>query len=444
MRLVYKFYIRHTEELDRLFRISNNLYNQALYLFRQQLDADGTWLWYNDMDKLMKKTTNLEGECNYKLLKSQCSQQVLRVLDKNIKAFCKSIKDWKKHPEKYKGMPKMPHYRKRGGMFNLYYTNQSCSIKDGRIRLAKDLLVAIPQWEKYGDNLKSVHQVRLLPNYRNIKVEIVYEKEIEQADVDKAKYASIDLGLDNLATMVTSEGCTIYSGKYLKSYNNHFNKTLSHLQSIKDLQGIKRTTRRITRMYDKRDRYLFYAAEPLTGDGRARGYGISVGAEQYMTHGLYWLINGAVYKNEYRDHNGLWHPTRMDRGWAVNAAAGKEWNVGRRGMLSVNIATTAMGGLRETPYDEPLSAALYAAGSPYVARDESRPMADRNDAVIDLSLNVSYRIHTRRIDHVIGLDYMNLLGQEEPVSPYYNYQTHRVQMVKDCYSIPNISYAIIF
>ena len=35
-------------------RISNNLYNQALYLFRQQLDADGTWIWYNDMDKIMK------------------------------------------------------------------------------------------------------------------------------------------------------------------------------------------------------------------------------------------------------------------------------------------------------------------------------------------------------------------------------------------------------
>lgn len=256
MRLVYKFYIRHTEELDRMFRVSNNLYNQALYLFRQQLDADGTWLWYYDMCKLMKKTSNLEGECNYKLLKSQCSQQILRVLDKNIKSFCRSIKDWKKHPEKYKGMPKMPHYRKRGGMFNLYYPNQSCSIKDGRIWLAKNLFVAIPQWEKYGDNLKSVHSVRLLPNCRNIKVEIVYEKEIEQADVDKAKYASIDLGLDNLATMVTSEGCTIYSGKYLKSYNNHFNKTLSHLQSVKSLQGIKRTTRRITRMYDKRDRYF--------------------------------------------------------------------------------------------------------------------------------------------------------------------------------------------
>ena len=256
MRLVYKFYIRHTDELDKLFRISNNLYNQALYLFRQQLDADGTWLWYNDMDKLMKQTLNLDGECNYKLLKAQCSQQVLRVFDKSIKAYCKSIKEWKKHPEKYKGMPQMPHYRKRGGMFNLYYPNQSCRIKDGYIRLSKDLSVKIPQWEKYGDSLKSFCQVRMIPNRRNVKVEIVYNHDVQRADVDTNKCAAIDLGLDNLATMVTDEGCVIFSGKYLKSYNQYFNKTLSHLQSIKDHQGIKRSTRRIIRMYNKRDRYF--------------------------------------------------------------------------------------------------------------------------------------------------------------------------------------------
>ena len=256
MRLTYKFYIRHTEELDNLFRISNNLYNQALYLFRQRLDADGVWTWYNDMDKLIKGVTNLEGEYNYKLLKSQCSQQILRVLDKNMKAYCKSIKDWKKHPEKYRGMPQMPHYRKRGGMFNLHYTNQSCSIKDGRIKLAKDLFVDIPQWEKYSSRIAKFNQVRMIPNDHNIKVEIVYEYDAQHADVDKNKCAAIDLGLDNLATMVTDEGCVIFSGKYLKSYNQYFNKTLSHLQSIKDKQGIKRSTRRIIRMYDKRDRYF--------------------------------------------------------------------------------------------------------------------------------------------------------------------------------------------
>lgn len=256
MKLVYKFYINHTEQLDSLFKVSNNIYNQAMYLFRRQLDADGTWLWYNDMDKLMKQTLNLEGECNYRLLRPQCSQQVLRVLDKSIKAYCKSIKDWKKHPEKYRGMPQMPHYRKRGGMFNLYYPNQSCRIKDGHIHLSKDLSVKIPQWEKYCDSIKSFCQVRMIPNKRNVKVEIVYDKEIKKADVDKSKYAAIDLGVDNLATMVMEKGCVIYSGKYLKSYNNYFNKTLSRLKSIKDKQGNRRTTRKIVRMYDRRDRYM--------------------------------------------------------------------------------------------------------------------------------------------------------------------------------------------
>ena len=256
MKLVYKFYIRHTDELDKLFRISNNLYNQALYLFRQRLDADDVWTWYNDMDKLMKNVVNLEGECNYKLLPSVVSQQLLRVLDKNIKAYCKSIKNWKKNPEKYKGMPQMPHYRKRGGMMGLTYTKSGTSIKNGIIKLQRGTKIHIPQWGKYCDVLQSWKQVRLIPNNRDIKVEIIYEQEIKQADVSKDKCAAIDLGLDNLATMVTDEGCVIFSGKYLKSYNQYFNKTLSHLRSIKDKQGIKRSTRRIIRMYYKRDRYF--------------------------------------------------------------------------------------------------------------------------------------------------------------------------------------------
>lgn len=256
MRLVYKFYLPHTEQLDALCRTSNNLYNQALYLFRQRLDADGTWTWYDDMDKLMKSVTNLEGDCNYRLLKSQCSQQILRVLDKNIKGYSKSIKDWKKHPEKYKGMPQMLHYRKRGGLFDLFYTNQSASIKDGNIRLAKDLYVSIPQWEKYGEDISRFNQVRFIPSRQHIKVEIVYEKQVRKAGVDKSKCAAIDLGIDNLATMVTADGCIIFNGRYLKSYNNYFNKNLARLQSVKDRQGMKRSTNRIKRMYDKRDRYF--------------------------------------------------------------------------------------------------------------------------------------------------------------------------------------------
>lgn len=256
MNLIYSFYIPQTEQLVNLCKVSNNLYNQALYLFRQALKNENRWLWYADMDKLMKEAHNLEGAINYRLLKAQVSQQILKVLDRNVKAYCKAIKDFKAHPDKYKAMPQLPSFRKRGSLFNLYYTNQSASIKDGKIRLAKDLIIPISQWDKYKERIQDFQQVRILPYGKKLKVEIVYRYEVKDADLDKSKYASIDLGIDNLATMITDKGSFLYSGKFLKSYNRNFNRQLARLQSIKDKQGIKKATKRIQGIYEKRDRYF--------------------------------------------------------------------------------------------------------------------------------------------------------------------------------------------
>lgn len=49
MNLIYSFYIQQTEELINLCKVSNNLYNQALYLFRQALKNEvngyGMQIW---------------------------------------------------------------------------------------------------------------------------------------------------------------------------------------------------------------------------------------------------------------------------------------------------------------------------------------------------------------------------------------------------------------
>ena len=132
MRLVYKFNIGQNENISSLCKISNNLYNQALYIFRETLSKEDKQLSYFELDAIMKNTKNLDGDINYKLLKAQCSQQILRILDKNIKGYYKSVQDYKKNYNKYREKPGLPSYRKRGSEFNLYYTNQSCKIKDGK------------------------------------------------------------------------------------------------------------------------------------------------------------------------------------------------------------------------------------------------------------------------------------------------------------------------
>lgn len=257
MRLVYKFYIGKNKEISKLCKVSNNLYNQALYVFRETLKDESKWLSYFELDSIMKNTKNLDGDINYRLLKAQCSQQVLRILDKNIKGYYKSVQDYKKNPNKYKEKPVLPNYKKRGSEFNLYYTNQSCKIKDGRIILSKDLSISIPQYEKYSDLIKDFKQIRIKPLACGYKIEIIYEvKNTEVSKGREEKVASIDLGIDNLVTLVSEDFAVLFSGKFVKSHNKLFNKALAELNSIKDSQKIKGATKRIKKLYYDRDNYI--------------------------------------------------------------------------------------------------------------------------------------------------------------------------------------------
>lgn len=251
MRLVYKYNINNSEELLDMFKVSKELYNQALFEVKSNMKND-KFLFYNDLEKIMKLKINLDNEINYRKLKAQVSQQILMLLDKNIKSYFTSIKDWKKNPSKYKGMPKLPNYKKRYNL--LVYPNQSSSIKEGYIILSKTLKIAIPQWDKYKNDLLKFNQIRLIPKENYISVEIVYDKNIQNFNLDDSKYSSIDFGIDNLVTLVTLDTNPILiNGKQIKSINQFFNKQLAKHQSIKDKQKIKGLTSKIKKLYYDRE-----------------------------------------------------------------------------------------------------------------------------------------------------------------------------------------------
>ena len=100
MQLVYQFNIKENKIIKDWCIASNNLYNQALYVVKQEFEKTGKFLGFYQMDKIMKKTCNLDGEINYYNLKAQTAQQVLKLLEKNWKSYFKSIKDWKKNSKR--------------------------------------------------------------------------------------------------------------------------------------------------------------------------------------------------------------------------------------------------------------------------------------------------------------------------------------------------------
>lgn len=97
MRLAYKFRSVKSEHLDLLCSISKKLYNHANWYIRQDLFHLENWLQYQDLNFILKDTNN------YKLLKAQTSQQILKTLDKNWKSFFASMKEWKTNRQKFKG-----------------------------------------------------------------------------------------------------------------------------------------------------------------------------------------------------------------------------------------------------------------------------------------------------------------------------------------------------
>lgn len=255
MRLVYKYRCyERTEELLSLCRVSKDLYNQALFAVRTALD-DGKHLSYYELDSLMKKTPNLEGVINYRLLKAQAAQHVLKTVDGAMKGYFRSLKEWKADKSKFHGMPKIPGYRPKDGYFPVTFPNQSCTVKKGRINFSKTLSVSIPQWDRYGNRLERMQQVRVLPRNGYTEIEIVYlDDAAVNPRLDMSRMASIDLGLDNVVALVTdSLRPLLISGGSLKSRNRLFNKELARLKSVLERCNGKRTSKRLRSLFIRRD-----------------------------------------------------------------------------------------------------------------------------------------------------------------------------------------------
>lgn len=249
MRLVEKHNIsrnhKYFKEIDNLSFLSKNLYNVANYIVRQSFIFENKYLNYNQVQK------QLQNQIDYKALPSKVSQQILILLDKNWKSFFASVKDYSKHPEKYLGSPKLPKYKKKlKGRNILIYTIQAVSKKE----LKKGIIKLSGTNINIKTEKQNIQQVRVVPKNNEYVIEIVYEKAEENLNLKKDNFISIDIGLNNLATITSNKiNPLIVNGSVLKSVNQFYNKEKAKLQSF---IGDKGTSNRIIKLTNKRNKKI--------------------------------------------------------------------------------------------------------------------------------------------------------------------------------------------
>ncbi|SFG60510.1 RNA-guided endonuclease InsQ/TnpB family protein [Oribacterium sp. WCC10] len=298
---VEKHLIKHNSPFYSMFcdftHKSKNLYNHANYLVRSEFVKNDKWLRYGDMDKLLK--ADLEFDDYKQMPTAQSAQQILRLLEKDWKSFFTAIKDWSKHKDKYLGRPKLPSYKPKDGRHLLILTNQNVKLKGNVLCFPKAFngFALRPRFVVL-ENFQSFQQARIIPGYRHFVVELVYNINVpDTAMDDNGKYLSIDIGVDNLATITNNIGKTpvVINGKGLKSMNQYYNKMISHYREVAKKMNDSDFTNKMAALTRKRnhkiDDYMHKASRYVIE------YAVSMGTNTIVVgHNKEWKQDSKLSK----------------------------------------------------------------------------------------------------------------------------------------------------
>lgn len=238
---------------DELCFKSKNLYNYANYIQRQNFITNKKIYKTNGLDKM------LQNSIPYKELGSQSSQRLLKTLNKSWKSFFISIKDWSKNPQRYLGKPKLPKYKKKDG-------RHICEIKNIQFKVLNNYIYfSLKKLKPFSNLIKTnikgkIMGIRIIPKGGCYVLEIVYQKEIEEKQIESKNIIGIDLGLNNFATISNNIGLKpiVINGKGIKSYNQYWNKQIGKYRSIAKKENKLEWTKRLEKLTLKRCNKIDY------------------------------------------------------------------------------------------------------------------------------------------------------------------------------------------
>ena len=272
MRQVERHLIKPNNDLylicDDLTFKSKNLYNAGLYQIRQSIFER------NKSDKENKKPVlswsqlvsefRKRDQSDMKALPSKVSTNIIKMLGGNISSYYQLLKAYNdKSNKKITNKPRIPGYlHKTEGRYVVEFTNQTFAKKRGAnnelILCPKDLRISIPTKV---DNPKCVN---IIPKNGYFFIDVIYEVK-EKSFRKTHKYAGIDLGVDNLATVTFSDGTNplLVKGLKAKYINQGYNRLISKAQS--KLPNNQKTSKHIHRLFRNREMKLQSEFHKITG-----------------------------------------------------------------------------------------------------------------------------------------------------------------------------------
>ena len=234
------------QEIDNLCFKSKNLFNATLYDERQAYFNTGQFKFYKKINKEFVKNN----QSDYRALPAKVSKMTQMKVDQAIKSFLALKKSSNTNARHH-----FPKYLKKDGRFVVEYEKGALSFKrEGFIKLSKTNIYIPTKLEK-----TVIQQVRLVPRTGYYLIEILYRKSIpkkrKKKITNQTRFASIDLGANNLATVTSNVfQPLIINGRPIKSINQYYNKNRKKRQRLLPINQY--TSKKIKQLEYKREMKL--------------------------------------------------------------------------------------------------------------------------------------------------------------------------------------------
>lgn len=185
---------------------------------------------YTHLEKMMRVTENADF---FSGLPRQTAQQMVKQSVTDFKNWLASLREYKKHPEKYLGKPKMPRYKK-SDLTTVIITNQDAVLY--RDDIGMSLKLPLQKQRLYFSNLFSdpvLKEVKIKPYYGRFLLCLTLEEPDVAFDPFRSHVCAIDLGTDNFAAIVCDDySSAIYKGGAVLSKIQWFHKQRAKYVSI--------------------------------------------------------------------------------------------------------------------------------------------------------------------------------------------------------------------
>jgi putative transposase len=257
MRLVEQHVIKRSDpryqHIDEAAFASKNLWNAANYLVRQSFIFQGVYLKNTAVFHLIKDHEAYQG------LPRKVSNQVLIQLHKAWVGFFEAMDEWREHPERFTGRPKLPGYKHKTEGRNLLVYEKG-AIWERELDQGVIAVTELGALVQTAQSRETVSQVRMVPKGDHYVIEVVYQEEAKPAAVDPDLFVSADLGVNVLAALISNKPGFIprlLNGGPIKSRNQFYNKQRAQHQS-KLARANRFISRQLERITTKRNRRILH------------------------------------------------------------------------------------------------------------------------------------------------------------------------------------------